>query len=280
MILSPGIKSCTTEHVAGWNVVTRNANNQEPVKQQDQLIPGPESKRGWAQTWKNERGRSRVPSGFRSRRRHPQQPGGPTRQSCRTSRRAPNPSIPNPHGKTPPARRHAPASADLPAPRPSPSAAPLFVCSGGRRRRPPARPRRSRSLSGWLDRWGTARGRRRSGARPGARPPRTTPRSSRATRPPSTRSSPPCKSRLPLGRSPILSPNRFSCESSCCVVFRISTVRLPRCACEFNLIRDGVWLADLRNFQLLVAVDIAEWCLFVVLLAVPFSGESSWIAYC
>lgn len=56
MILSPGIKSCTTEHVAGWNVVTRNANNQEPVKQQDQLIPGPESKRGWAQTWKNELG--------------------------------------------------------------------------------------------------------------------------------------------------------------------------------------------------------------------------------
>ena len=41
----------------------------------------------------------------------------------------------------------------------------------------------------------TALGRKRSAARPAARQPRTTPRSSKETRPPLTRSSPPCKSR-------------------------------------------------------------------------------------
>ena len=157
-------------------------------------------------------------------RAHPQSPQNPTEKSrllaaitssrpgphwtvvLDSSRRAPTPPIrpSQTHPcKTAPssARRHAPAQISglhthhsrrsrhrLPPPLP-------FASGGGGRRQP----RRARSRSGRLDRWGTARGRRRSGARQGARPPRTTPRSTRATRPPSTRSSPPCKSRRRLG---------------------------------------------------------------------------------
>lgn len=102
----------------------------------------------------------------------------------------------------------------------SPTAKPR-LCGSARRHRHASRQSRSpfpfvlqagegdarhTASSSCSNRWGTALERKRSAARPAARQPRTTPRSSKETRPPSTRSSRPCKSRttfLRLNASPL-----------------------------------------------------------------------------